>query len=58
MLKYLEYTSFTTNNKTVDKKHYDIALDLKVSREAISRILGKLEKKETVTLWRNKITLN
>ncbi|MDD3723440.1 MAG: Crp/Fnr family transcriptional regulator [Lutibacter sp.] len=58
LLKYLEYTSLISNNNTVDKKHYDIARDLKVSREAISRILGKLEKKEIVTLGRNKITLN
>lgn len=58
LLKYLEYTSLTTNDNTVNKKHFDIARDLKVSREAISRILEKLQKKETVTLGRNKITLN
>lgn len=58
LLKYLEYTSLTTNDNTLNKKHFDIARDLKVSREAISRILEKLQKKETVTLGRNKITLN
>jgi CRP/FNR family transcriptional regulator len=58
LLKYLEYTSLITNDNTVNKKHFDIARDLKVSREAISRILGKLEKNEIVTLGRNKITLN
>jgi CRP/FNR family transcriptional regulator len=58
LLKYLEYTSLITNDNTVNKKHFDIARDLKVSREAISRILEKLQKKETVTLGRNKITLN
>lgn len=58
LLKYLEYTSLTTNENTINKKHFDIARDLKVSREAISRILEKLEKDETVTLGRNKITLN
>jgi CRP/FNR family transcriptional regulator len=58
LVKYLEYTSLTTNENTINKKHFDIARDLKVSREAISRILEKLEKDETVTLGRNKITLN
>ena len=58
LLKYLEYTSLTINNITISKKHFDIARDLKVSREAISRILKKLEKEEVITLGRNKITLN
>ena len=58
LLKYLEYTSLITNDNTINKKHFDIARDLKVSREAISRILGKLEEKETLTLGRNKIILN
>jgi len=58
LIKYLEYTSLTTDKNTINKKHFDIARDLKVSREAISRILEKLEKDEIVTLGRNKITLN
>ncbi|MDO9275493.1 MAG: hypothetical protein Q7T92_08105 [Lutibacter sp.] len=58
LVKYLEYTSLITNDNTILKKHFDIARDLKVSREAISRILEKLEKEETVILGRNKITLN
>ena len=58
LIKYLEYTSLINNHETINKKHFDIARDLKVSREAISRILEKLEKKEIVTLGRNKITLN
>ncbi|MDT8418574.1 MAG: Crp/Fnr family transcriptional regulator [Lutibacter sp.] len=58
LIKYLEYTSLTTDKNTINKKHFDIARDLKVSREAISRILEKLEKDETVILGRNKITLN
>ena len=58
LIKYLEYTSLITNENTINKKHFDIAQDLNASREAISRILGKLEKDETVTLGRNKITLN
>lgn len=58
LLKYLEYTSLIFNDNTINKKHFDIARDLKVSREAISRILEKLEKKDLVTLRRNKITIN
>jgi len=50
LIKYLEYTSLTTDKNTINKKHFDIARDLKVSREAISRILEKLEKDEIVTL--------
>ena len=58
LLKYLEYTSLIVNNTIIYIKHFDIARDLKVSREAISRILKKLETEEIVTLGRNKITLN
>lgn len=58
LLKYLEYTGLTYNNNVIQIKHFDIARDLKVSREAISRTLKKLEKEEIVTLGRNKITLN
>ena len=58
VLKYIENSSLIYNNSTINRKHFDIARDLKVSREAISRILKKLEKDEIVTLGRNKITLN
>ena len=58
LLKYLEYTSLISNNNTINIKHFDIARDLKVSREAISRVLKKLEKEEGISLGRNKITLN
>ena len=58
VLKYIENSSLIYNNNTINRKHFDIARDLKVSREAISRILKKLEKEEVVTLGRNKITLN
>ncbi len=58
LIKYLEYSSLISNKNTISKKHFDIARDLKVSREAISRVLGKLEKDEIVTLGRNKIILN
>lgn len=58
LVKYLEETSMVHNDNTIHRKHFDIARDLRVSREAISRILKKLEKEETITLGRNKITLN
>lgn len=58
LLKYLEDTSIAYNNNVIYKKHFDIARDLKVSREAISRLLKKLEMNELITLGRNKITLN
>ena len=58
LLKYLEYTSLISNNNTISKKHFDIARDLKVSREAISRTLKKLENEEVISLGRNKIILN
>jgi len=58
VVKYLEYTSFIHKNNEINRKHFDIARDLRVSREAISRILKKLEKEDIITLGRNKITLN
>lgn len=58
VLKYIENSSLIYNDNTINKKHFDIARDLKVSREAISRILKKLEKAAIITLGRNKITLN
>jgi len=58
LVKYLEYTSYISNDITVYRKHFDIARDLRVSREAVSRILKKLEKEDLITLGRNKIILN
>lgn len=58
VIKYLEETSIVTKSNSLHSKHFDIARDLKVSREAISRVLKKLEKDDIVTLGRNKITLN
>jgi CRP/FNR family transcriptional regulator, anaerobic regulatory protein len=57
LVKYLKYTSAIDKNNTIFRKHFDIARDLKVSREAISRTLKKLEKDEVVILGRNKIVL-
>lgn len=58
LLKYLEETSIVKNNHILYCKHFDIARDLKVSREAVSRVLKKLEKDEFLTLGRNKIILS
>lgn len=58
LIKYLEQTSLVHNDNTIHRKHFDIARDLRVSREAISRALKKLEKEEIITLGRNKITMN
>ena len=58
LLKYLEDASLVYNDNTINRKHFDIARDLKVSREAISRVLKKLEKEEIIILGRNKIILN
>ncbi|PHQ57159.1 MAG: hypothetical protein COC16_01910 [Lutibacter sp.] len=58
LVKYLKCTRTICKSNTIFKKHFDIARDLKVSREAISRTLKKLEKDEVVTLGRNKIVLN
>lgn len=58
VVKYLKYASLTYKSKVINRKHFDIARDLKVSREAISRVLKKLENENTLSLGRNKITLN
>lgn len=58
VVKYLKYTSLIHKDKAINRKHFDIARDLKVSREAISRVLKKLENQNIVSLGRNKITLN
>jgi CRP/FNR family transcriptional regulator len=58
LIKYLEDTSYVKNNNVIYRKHFDIARDLKVSREAVSRLLKKLESEDVLTLGRNKIILN
>lgn len=58
ILKYLKETSIVHNSNLLPRKHFDIARDLKVSREAISRVLKKLEKEGVIMLGRNKITIN
>lgn len=58
VLEYLEQKSFATGKETIDTTHQQIAVDLNVSREAISRLLKKLENSGKVKLGRNKIQLN
>lgn len=58
IIKYLEETSIIKKKNTLHCKHFDIARDMKVSREAVSRVLKKLEKDDIISLGRNKITLN
>jgi len=57
MEKYLQDLTQSTGNKTVLATHQEIADDLNVSREAVSRLLKKLENLGTVKLGRNQITL-
>jgi CRP/FNR family transcriptional regulator len=58
LTKYLEEYSTVFNSNVIPKKHFDIARDLKVSREAVSRTLKKMELDELIVLGRNKIILD
>lgn len=56
MEDYLKDLTQSTRNKTIKTTHQTIADDLNVSREAVSRLLKKLENIGTVKLGRNEIT--
>ena len=56
MEKYLIALTESLKNKTVNITHQQIASDLNVSREAVSRLLKKLESIGRVKLGRNQIT--
>lgn len=58
VIDYFKYTTQVTKKNVIEIKHFDVARDLKVSREAISRTLKKLEIQGVVKLNRNKILLN
>ena len=45
------------NSKHITTTHQDIANDINASREAVSRLLKKMEKDELVRLGRNVIEL-
>ena len=57
MEKYLQDLTQSKGNKTIMMTHQEIADDLNVSREAVSRLLKKLEHLNVVQLGRNQITL-
>lgn len=57
LLNYLQRKSNAIGNKTINSTHQEIAQDLNASREAISRLLKKLEHQEVLVIGRNKITL-
>jgi len=55
LIDYLLEKSNAIKNKTLHITHAQIAQELNASREAISRLLKKLEKENKITLGRNKI---
>ncbi len=57
LVNYLDEKSRVTGLRTITTTHQEIAGDLHASREAVSRLLKKLENKGNVKLGRNQITL-
>jgi CRP/FNR family transcriptional regulator len=57
LLKYLATKSKNLNSKELEITHQEIAKELNASREAVSRLLKKLEQFNLIKLGRNKITL-
>ncbi len=57
LMKYLEDRAFVTGNNTIQLTHQEIATDLNASREAVSRLLKKLERQGVIRLGRNRIEL-
>jgi len=57
LLNYLAVKARQFDNREIATTHQDIARELGTSREVISRLLKQLENEGTVTLGRNKITL-
>lgn len=58
MESYLQKLTASHGSNTIHRTHKEIAEDLNVSREAVSRLLKKLEKMDVVKLGRNEITYN
>ena len=56
MRQYLKVLRDSTNEPVISITHQEIAADLNVSREAVSRLLKKLETIGVVKLGRNQIT--
>lgn len=57
LLEYLSERAEAHNSRIINSTHQEIAVDLNASREAVSRLLKKLEKKGVVLLERNKVKL-
>lgn len=57
LLNYLRKKAMAVGQKTLQTTHQDIADDLNVTRESISRLLKNLEKQGKVELGRNQISL-
>ena len=57
LLAYLKEKSENLKTNELDITHQEIAYDLNSSREAVSRLLKKLENQERLKLSRNRITL-
>lgn len=57
LMKYLKNRARISNTKHINVTHQEIAYDLNASREAVSRLLKRLEKKGVVELGRNLILL-
>ena len=57
LYKYLQKTAQTSQTNIIKHTHQHIANDLHASREAVSRLLKKLEKKNLIKLGRNRIEI-
>ncbi len=57
LLDYLSKKTEATGSMVINATHQQIAYDLNASREAVSRLLKKLEKDGALKLGRNKIEL-
>jgi CRP/FNR family transcriptional regulator len=57
LLKYLKARKETLGGEGIHATHQEIATDLNASREAVSRMLKKLERMGMVELGRNEVKL-
>lgn len=57
VVNYLQLKSATVNSQIIQVTHQEIATDLNVSREAVSRILKQLERQKVIKLGRNKLEI-
>jgi len=57
LINYLNRKAKALGETTITSTHQEIAQDLNASREAVSRLLKKLEKQDVLVIGRNKITL-